>query len=320
MSANAWYSVLDKQCAMVEWAESQTAAAYTRGFLEDVRRKHGDRAAVATMSSLQAMSTQLRRATPMHVHPDVMTLIEAAVPSFRPEPILAEDFPTPWGLVVLPRPFFIEDVHGKRAAFSRFNWSPAVIGDADRLDDPEQRRPGVALTLWATAADWALDDYADGLAELRAQAAKRGLPPIPDHDLSFTHTGGWPFGQDAPQWEHEHTGWWTSIQVLLRIAAQKITAKQSVLPARPFRRRAARLDIEPTVVVVKLRREKRDLPEGHEPEPAHYSHRFIVDGHWRNQWYPSIRAHRQIWIADFIKGDESLPLKVRAGRVFDFSR
>lgn len=28
-----------------------------------------------------------------------------------------------------------------------------------------------------------------------------------------------------------------------------------------------------------------------------------VRGHWRNQWYPSVNAHRTIWIDGFVKGD-----------------
>jgi hypothetical protein len=66
------------------------------------------------------------------------------------------------------------------------------------------------------------------------------------------------------------------------------------------------------------------------PSPANYSHRFFVGaatgGFWRNQHYPSLgpkedpSAHRQIWIAPFIKGDENLPLVIKPRRAFVWSR
>jgi hypothetical protein len=39
----------------------------------------------------------------------------------------------------------------------------------------------------------------------------------------------------------------------------------------------------------------------------------MVRGHWRNQWYPSLNAHRQRWISPYVKGpeDEELVLKDR---------
>jgi hypothetical protein len=58
-----------------------------------------------------------------------------------------------------------------------------------------------------------------------------------------------------------------------------------------------------------------------EPESeANYSHRFIVSGHWRNQWYASGQVHRQIWISPYVKGPEDQPLVVRPRRVFSLVR
>jgi hypothetical protein len=35
-----------------------------------------------------------------------------------------------------------------------------------------------------------------------------------------------------------------------------------------------------------------------------------VRGHWRNQWYPSMQAHRPKYIPEHIKGPEDKPLIV----------
>jgi hypothetical protein len=73
-------------------------------------------------------------------------------------------------------------------------------------------------------------------------------------------------------------------------------------------------------VIVRLRREAGDEPPGEENGEANYSHRFIVSGHWRNQWYPSEKLHRQIWISPYVKGPEDKPLIVRPRRVFQWQR
>lgn len=42
-----------------------------------------------------------------------------------------------------------------------------------------------------------------------------------------------------------------------------------------------------------------------------HSHRWVVRGHWRRQWYPSIQRHKPIYITDYIAGPEGTPIVVR---------
>lgn len=42
-----------------------------------------------------------------------------------------------------------------------------------------------------------------------------------------------------------------------------------------------------------------------------YSHRWVVRGHWRRQWYPSQNRHIPIWITDYIAGPDDLPIEHR---------
>lgn len=67
--------------------------------------------------------------------------------------------------------------------------------------------------------------------------------------------------------------------------------------------------VVPDVCVIKLRTphgqhkdDKREVDIG-----RGYSHRFMVRGHHRAQWYPSLQAHKVIWIAPYIKGDPDKP-------------
>jgi hypothetical protein len=79
---------------------------------------------------------------------------------------------------------------------------------------------------------------------------------------------------------------------------------------RPMVRRAQRLDFTPRVSIVHLR---RSVHHGSEPSDEHHewSHRWIVRGHWRKQWYPSLQIHQPVWIHEHIKGPDGAPLIVK---------
>jgi hypothetical protein len=55
-------------------------------------------------------------------------------------------------------------------------------------------------------------------------------------------------------------------------------------------------------------------------EGPDWQYRWITRGHWRNQWYPSLGEHRQIWIAPYVKGPEDKPFKAPDLRVWTFNR
>lgn len=42
-----------------------------------------------------------------------------------------------------------------------------------------------------------------------------------------------------------------------------------------------------------------------------YSHRWVVRGHWKRQWYPSQNRHRPIWIDTYIAGPEGTPIEAK---------
>ncbi|KKF03805.1 hypothetical protein [Mycolicibacterium obuense] len=42
-----------------------------------------------------------------------------------------------------------------------------------------------------------------------------------------------------------------------------------------------------------------------------YSHRWVVRGHWRRQWYPSQNRHIPIWITEYIAGPQDMPIEYR---------
>lgn len=142
------------------------------------------------------------------------------------------------------------------------------------------------------------------------------------------HVAPWQYGMTFEGNEvdefGEETGareWWQLLQTTFRLMQQKIAHKGYRRMHRARRREGARLGFpaDTEVVVVRLRRESAEEP-GEATGEANYSHRFIVGGHWRNQWYPSEQLHRQIYIYPYVKGPEDKPLIVRPRRVFQWQR
>lgn len=102
------------------------------------------------------------------------------------------------------------------------------------------------------------------------------------------------------------------------IAAQYIAVVSGRKGARSQRRRALRMAVAPNfgdIRYVTLRRADQSRfedVEGYENDPDfEYSHRFVVRGHWRHQYYPSKGRHELIWIDPFVKGPEHKPLIIK---------
>lgn len=115
---------------------------------------------------------------------------------------------------------------------------------------------------------------------------------------------------------------WVAL-ALWALFQQRVAVVRDARPDRGAVRRLVRLGIPlealPQIRVVTLRRPTSTDVEAADESPVAWSHRWLVDGHWRAQWYPSDTQHRLIWIAPHVKGPEHLPLVVRR-RVYRFTR
>ncbi len=81
---------------------------------------------------------------------------------------------------------------------------------------------------------------------------------------------------------------------------------------RGERRRFERLtdEVKPDVHVVVLRSMRARPGSGDgERESPDWSCRWMVRGHYRNQWYRREQRHRLIWVAPYVKGPEDKPFK-----------
>jgi hypothetical protein len=50
--------------------------------------------------------------------------------------------------------------------------------------------------------------------------------------------------------------------------------------------------------------------------PREWSCRWLVRGHWRQQWCPGRREHRPIWITPYVRGPGDKPFKAPSAKVF----
>lgn len=98
---------------------------------------------------------------------------------------------------------------------------------------------------------------------------------------------------------------------VMAMAGQRIASKDAVLLPRGMRRRGVSAGTGGAVTVVHLRRRE---PSEYHPGVGgvDWACRWIVRGHWTNQWYPKAQEHRPILIGPYVKGPPGKPLSVRA--------
>lgn len=348
-----WEDTLDHQMELWQWWRSEQGARFAKGWSQDKGTKYNRDDLRAENQVREIQETIMFHAEPIAVEPDMMTLIEAAQQSFQPEPLRETDLITLTGFIVLPRPIVSKDIWGRQVSFRAFGWMPALRTKAI----PESPAMEVAASMmgWGTETYgiWLglythIDDpdsYTQEQFERHGEARVRANMPT----LSLFHQEVWRFGEDYTK---EPPGGWAGIhdgslykeagidfqaaldhraeqfrvlQSIFRLMQQTIAVHATHHPDRATRRRAARAEYpEKEVTVIYLRRPRRD--DYQEPtteaerKSIDWQSRWLVAGHWRNQYYASLGEHRQIWINPYIKGPEDKPLRVREKRAFVFGR
>lgn len=301
-----WHDAYDAQMALWRWSRTPRGIEFlTVGYRESIKGYPPERlndGMKLSAAMYGAETPKLLTADPIFVSAEMCDLVEAAVEGFQPEALYSTDLLTRNGFVWYERPFAIRDRFDE--PLSLHGWSYCEAQGVN--DDGSPSEMGILVTIYA---------------EVRGGPA--GVCPI--------HLTPWYFGMTFDGNEYDLKGdptgagwWWRIAQVTLRLMQQKIAVQHRHRPDRATRREGQRHGFdapgyEREIMVVRLRREREeshDPPEGE----ANYSHRFIVGGHWRNQWYPSGQIHRQIWIGDYVKGPEDKPLVVKPRRAFTWDR
>lgn len=118
------------------------------------------------------------------------------------------------------------------------------------------------------------------------------------------------------------------VPIVLGFAACLTFLQQRILVAPKYRiERHARKRLEhagfqhePLVRVVELRRKATASKPSDDAKTVEWSHQWIVGGHWRQQWYPTLERNQPIWIMPHLKGPQDKPLKPPRAKVFAVTR
>lgn len=99
---------------------------------------------------------------------------------------------------------------------------------------------------------------------------------------------------------------WTFISQKVKSISQEKPGLQ-----RATSKRAIRAGYTGDILAITLRRREHAITYEPGETEVQWSHRWLVGGHWKNQYYPSTKSHQLIFIDPYIKGPENLPLIVK---------
>lgn len=254
----------------------------------------------------------LATAEPAYVNDEFWDLTRFAAETYELRPFRREDFWAHNVFIKFPHPLPLEGVPDNLWAM---HWWP-VPGHLQGIEGPynKTRVDTMWITLYGNLDQAAAEE--DGLGELASRAPQHvlfpfGAIPVPlDTD--------WLPKINGPDGEFDDARW-VFLQTLLTLASQRVGTRTVMDLPRAARRRAERYGHVPRVSVLTLRRRRTKHSQETGDEEANYSHRFLVRGHWRNQWYPSRKGNEQIWISSYVKGPEDKPF-VAKKRAFNVVR
>lgn len=322
--SGGWQQVQDEQIDLLRMWRGPAGDRVQSGFghsMGEVEKSYGNSAGVILSTRLKEVSVHsLERADPFYVDDEMMDVVESAALTFEPERLKPTDFITPSAFVVLPRPMSMMDRHGVVCNFRAILWNEVDMIHADTdvssTVAPTPDEKGVLLSLYSNVYD--LDGYHERNDEKFGPGWQDKIVGATGSVYSLLHITPWVYEQEFPSaTDITRQGFWTPVQAFLRLSMQTIAEHHAPHPPRASMKRWKKvMHTDKYVTVIRLRR-----PRSHSGEPTQtvdWSHRWIVNGHWRNQWFPSLNEHRQIWIGAHVKGPESKPLLVRRGRAFEF--
>jgi hypothetical protein len=322
-----WEKALSAQHEIIGFVSSDWGKKYFRYWLDDRMGKYGTAQASTSAACFVNALPDMLAAEPIYVTGEMQELVYNAMDSFNErETVVESDFFLRSGFAYLEEPFVVIDQMGKKVAWRAISWHLEEMTFSEVKGDAEYRevnkralageeisvevKMGIRFIMWSSIDDE--DDYSHTFHEIDSIAKTSWLVAhaltVPLEDISRTQdtTGG------------KHSSTLLFIRVMNRLMGEKLVTRSRYKAARSLRRHSLRLNLPVSeILVVELRRKTQaSEPSG---EQRNFSHRFIVHGFWRRQWYPSLGMHRQKYIADYVKGPDDKPLIIKK-RVWQWDR
>ncbi len=306
--ATVYSAALDCQVALVDfwqsWRGRETATSVTAQMLR------GAGSAPTPQDFCRGMVHELFDATPYFVSTAMLRLWETAAADLPDLALAPSMVPAPSGFVYLETPWVIDASpwppgSDQPDALAAFSWEQGAIRTLTRTDQPHLMVSTYRASLeggipqLASAIEWPYGEPWEGWGR-------------PDN---------WPTTEkEGPVYRPQRgRSERRAVLAFFLLVAQKLWSTVPHAAAREVRRRAARLLPDllcPQVEVVQLRR--RVAASGPEvgTREVEWSCQWFVQGHWRQQWYPSTEQHRPIWVLPYVKGPEDKPLKPPSTKLF----
>jgi len=174
------------------------------------------------------------------------------------------------------------------------------------------------IGVWGWVLDSTIEGHRDPVAVFHERVIQRGST-LAELDAAVNHT-------DPNQANNKLASTW-----LWRwLIAGNVWLKQRVVttsigPVERHRRkqlaREYQVPLPSDVKVIQLRRVESPVrAEGSHGEPVEWSCRWIVNGHWRNQYHPSNGEHELQYILPHVKGPADKPLRIPSHTVYAVTR
>lgn len=292
-----------------------------------VRKVYTEENLTGTLESLFFEHKMLQEAETHYVSNSVMQTITSAGEQSDPDPLFPTDMPAQAGLIVFESPLRAPDPgldEGSKMTVRAIGWKVGPVGQMQPNGSIEGKM-GISYFVYDNVESPDMEIFAD-------------------LGTWLTDSSGWVFGQP---WEALHTrrisphqpstehiamihpdvAWMRKwLWAYFRWTWQKLIVSETWNPDRARKRRLDRNKgvIDGYIKVLRLRRVeyRSGFDRDHESEEMYYDYQFVVRGHPRNQWYPSLGpcylpdgsknpdSHRIIWIDPFIKGNPDGPLVI----------
>lgn len=323
MNHHGWHRALDAQMDTHKYYITnglRFGLSFFASILEltdkvDAKKRTEDEAVAELESIMYSFVQTLYRGDTIYVTEDIQHVLMQAAQDL-PEDVCFDTHTliSPIGFCMFEEPMYGEDRSGRKMGIHALAWQLHKFMQRDgELGD-------AILLYFLTDPDDMNDEINQEITPLLREF-EGYVPP-----LAISHWYPAIDGKRIPQPTEEIGS--TLIPDLLKLfvsmqllAQQRIGEPMKIAPERHARKRFMR-DYpelpERLITLITLRRKSAKREENGEPVP--WTRRWIVRGHWRRQWYPSLKKHDWKYIYEYIKGPEDKPLVITERRVFNFRR
>ncbi len=313
MSHNGWHRAIDTQMDTHKYYLSE-GTAFGLAFFQNVLEPAPDD---EVLSLFRNFITGLYRGDTIYVTSDIQHILMQAAHDL-PDEVRADvhTLITPQGFCLFEEPMYGEDRKGKRIGMHGLTWNASKI-----IDPKSSELLDVIPVYFLTDPSDPNDDINLELTPLLRSYGITIPPLVVSHFYPLVPNADVPKETDerGSKLVAEMLRLFISMQLL---AQQRIGEPMKLAPDRATRRRFMREHPElpeRLITLITLRR-KSVKHDDEDKEPIPWTRRWVVRGHWRRQWYPSLKKHDWKYIYEYIKGPEDKPLVITERRVFNFRR